>query len=226
MHNQVPHLLIVDDDVRILKLLERFFLKNNFLVSTALDITKAEEIIAHFTFDLIILDVMLPNISGLEFAKILRARLSPLPIVMLTALSDPSDRIRGLEAGASDYLTKPFEPDELLLRVNNLLKNRYKEVEVRNIVHIGSNIYNIKNKHLSRQGKYIALSSTEQKLFEALVDQIGTTISRENLCKIMGDLNERSIDVQINRLRAKIEHDPKIPKHLKTIRNIGYALYR
>ncbi len=218
-------ILVVDDDNRILKLLQQFLHQNGFLVSTATHVEDAKKLLELCAFDLIILDVMLPNITGLEFANIIRSTGNNVPIVMLTALSQAHDRVKGLESGASDYLTKPFEPKELLIRVNNLIKsyNNYKQQE--QIKRLGNHYYNFGTKQFVKNNHPVHLSSTEQKLLELLLQNAGQVFSRDELSKIMGGLSPRSIDVQIVRIRSKIEDDPKQPKYLKTIRNGGYAIY-
>ena len=222
MQNLNPNILIVDDDSRILKLLKQFLCKNNFSVSTANSTIEAKKLLDNIAFDLVILDVMLPEVTGLEFAKTIRSSGNFIPIVMLTALSEPQDRINGLESGASDYLTKPFEPKELLLRINNLISYHKRKVKIK---YLGDSYYNMESKEFIKKNQRILLSSTEQKLLEMLIENEGETILREELSKLMGGLSPRSIDVQIARIRSKIEDDPKEPKYLKTIRNSGYALY-
>jgi two-component system, OmpR family, phosphate regulon response regulator OmpR len=222
---QQSHILIVDDDAKILRLLKDFFLKNDFLVSIAADAQEAAGLLEEFIFDLIILDVMLPNITGLEFAQKIRETGSGMPIVMLTALFEPSDRINGLEAGASDYLTKPFEPRELLLRVRNLINNDKKNQQIQDIRYFGNNHYNLKTKEFFKKQQQIRLSTTEETLLDLLIKADGRIISRECLIQKIGVINTRSIDVQITRLRGKIEDNPKEPRYLKTIRNEGYALH-
>ncbi len=225
MQNPKSHILVVDDDNRILKLLKQFLSKNGFLVSTATSVPEAEELLKIFTYDLIILDVMLPNVTGIDFANTIRLSGSLVPIVMLTALSEINDRIKGLESGASDYLTKPFEPRELLLRINNLINNYTNYKKQGKIKRLGNNYYNFESKEFFKNNHLVQLSSTEQKLLELLINSEGKVISRDQLSKMMGNLSPRSIDVQIARIRSKIEDDPKTPKYLKTIRNDGYAIY-
>ena len=222
MQNLKPNILIVDDDSRILKLLKQFLCKHSFSVSTASSTTEARKLLDAIAFDLLILDVMLPEVTGLEFAKTIRSNGSSIPIVMLTAMSEPQNRIDGLESGASDYLTKPFEPKELLLRINNLINYHNRKAKVK---YLGNSYYNLESKEFIKKNQRILLSSTEQKLLEIFIENEGDTILREELCKIMGGLSPRSIDVQIARIRNKIEEDPKEPKYLITIRNSGYALY-
>ena len=225
MTNDKSHILIVDDDNRILKLLKKFLQQNDFLVSTALSAKEAFELLENFVFDLIILDVMMPEITGLEFAQKIKTTKKDLPIVMLTALSEPEDRIKGLESGAKDYVTKPFEPRELLLRINNLINSHNIYKKEQKSIRIGNCLYDLSTKSLSSDNIDIPLSYTEQKLFDLLIISKNEVITRDDLSIKMGGLNPRSIDVQIVRLRNKLEPDPKNPKYLKTIRNLGYALY-
>ncbi len=225
MNIDKPHILVVDDDIRILNLLKKFLRKNDFLVSTAVSAKEAFDLLENFLFDLIILDVMMSEITGIEFAKKISANNQTPPIVMLTALSEPEDRIKGLESGAKDYLTKPFEPRELLLRINNLIDSNNSYKKEQQSVRIGGLLFNLVTKNLSNNGMDVPLSSTEQKLLSLLLDWKNQVIAREKLSHEMGDLNLRSVDVQIVRLRNKIETNPKSPKHLKTIRNLGYVLY-
>ena len=225
MNSSKFHILIVDDDNRILKLLKQFLQQNNFLVSTATSAKEAFELLENFIFDLIILDVMMPEITGLEFAEKIKAAGKTLPIIMLTALSEPENRIKGLEAGAKDYITKPFEPRELLLRINNLIDSHNIYQKEQKITRIGNCVYDLSTKNLSCDNQDIPLSSTEQKLLDLLINSTNQTITRDDLSIQMGGLNPRSIDVQIVRLRNKLEPDPKNPKYLKTVRNLGYVLY-
>ncbi len=224
MQEHKAHILIVDDDTRILSLLKQFLNKNEFLVSTAVSAIEAKDSLKTYNYDLIILDVMLPSITGLDFATTIRDAGNNIPIVMLTALSEADDRVKGLEAGASDYVIKPFEPRELLLRINNLINN-YNPKKEKSITIFGNNFYNSNTKEFTKNDQIIPLSSTEQKLLEIFIGRLDTTISRFELSKIMGGLSERSIDVQITRIRNKLEDNPKEPKYLKTVRNEGYALY-
>lgn len=220
-----PHILIVDDDNRILKLLKKFLTQNNFLVSTSASATEASKLLSSFIYDLIILDVMMPKITGIDFAQRIRSSGILMPVVMLTALSEPEDKIRGLESGASDYVTKPFEPRELLLRINNLINSHKRFKKEQEVIRFGNNIYNLITKVLIQNGTDIKLSSAEEKLLDTLIESENKVISREELSSKLGGLNLRSVDVQIVRLRNKIEPDPKNPKFLKTIRNKGYVLY-
>jgi len=225
MQEYKAHILIVDDDSRILALLKQFLNKHDFLVSTASSALEAEELLKTTIYDLIILDVMLPSVTGLDFATTIREAGNNIPIVMLTALSEADDRVKGLETGASDYVTKPFEPRELLLRISNLINNYNHFKKETNIIKFGNNLYNLNTKEFIKNDQIISLSSTEQKLLEILLERSGESINRFELSKIMGGLSERSIDVQITRIRNKLEDNPKEPKYLKTVRNEGYALY-
>ena len=220
-----PHILIVDDDNRILKLLKKFLTQNDFLVSTSASATEASKLLSSFIYDLIILDVMMPQITGIDFAQRIRSSGILMPVVMLTALSEPEDKIRGLESGASDYVTKPFEPRELLLRINNLINSHKRFKKEQEVIRFGNNTYNLITKVLIQNGTDIKLSSAEEKLLDTLIESENKVISREELSSKLGGLNLRSVDVQIVRLRNKIEPDPKNPKFLKTIRNKGYVLY-
>ena len=220
-----PHILIVDDDNRILKLLKKFLTQNDFLVSTSASATEASKLLSSFIYDLIILDVMMPEITGIDFAQRIRSSGILMPVVMLTALSEPEDKIRGLESGASDYVTKPFEPRELLLRINNLINSHKRFKKEQEAIRFGNNTYNLITKVLIQNGTDIKLSSAEEKLLDTLIESENKVISREELSSKLGGLNLRSVDVQIVRLRNKIEPDPKNPKFLKTIRNKGYVLY-
>jgi two-component system phosphate regulon response regulator OmpR len=221
-----PHILIVDDDVRILKLLKAFLQKNDYLVSAAHSALEAEEYMKQFIFDLIILDVMMPNVTGIEFAKTIKSSGTHVPIILLTALSETADKVAGLSAGANDYISKPFDPQELLLRMKNLIDlygyNRHQQETVQ---FGASKYYNNTTKELIHGDKVVPLSRLEQKLLEVLVSQARVPIEREELAQLMDLTNARSIDVQIVKLRSKIEDDTKNPKFLQTVRGKGYALY-
>lgn len=219
------HILIVDDDSRILKLLKKFLSQSGYLVSTSSSAAEAINLLSNFSYDLIILDVMMPEVTGLEFARQIKDSGSVMPIVMLTALSEPEDRIKGLESGANDYITKPFEPRELLLRINNLINSHSLHKKEQELVIFGNNHYNLITKELIKDDATIKLSSSESKLLDSLLDSANQVISREELAQKMGTTNPRSIDVQIVRLRSKIENDPKAPQFLKTIRSKGYVIY-
>jgi two-component system phosphate regulon response regulator OmpR len=218
------NILIVDDDERILTLLENFLLKNGYQVTSAGSAKEAEKLFKFQTFDLIILDVMMPEVTGFEFSEKIK-KLNNVPIILLTALSKVEDRIKGLESGADDYISKPFEPKELLLRMRNLLDLYSKQQSNSKIVQFGSSSYNLLTKELKIGEEVIHLTSSEHKLLEFFIKNRNQILSRQDLLKEMGHVSLRSIDVQIVRLRAKLEPDSSKPKHLQTIRNGGYALY-
>lgn len=222
-----PKVLIVDDDSRILELLKQFFERNDFETYAAIDSIEAEEVMNCQEIDLLILDVMLPGVTGFDFAKKIKERTKKTPIILLTALSEPDNRVKGLESGADDYITKPFDPRELILRAKNLLE-LYKSSMSKlddDIIKFGDCEYSSSTKIMKIKEEEVILSSTEQKLFEYFLQNRGHPISREELSKVMGGLSDRSIDVQIVRLRQKIEIDPKNPKYLQTIRHEGYGLF-
>lgn len=222
-----PHILVVDDDSRILDLLKQFFTQNNYTVSTAISANEAEMLLKEFVFDLMVVDVMMPEVTGLEFAKRIKDSNAKIPIILLTALSEAEDKIKGLETGADDYVTKPFDGQELLLRAQNLIELYGSNQQDTYFHRFGNIIFDSEKRTLfdNSKGKDIKLSSTEKKLLETLIEYKGEILSRERLSRLMGDLNERSIDVQIVRLRAKIEDNPKEPKYIQTVRNEGYILY-
>ncbi len=222
-----PKVLIVDDDSRILELLKQFFERNDFETYAAIDSIEAEEVMNCQEIDLLILDVMLPGVTGFDFAKKIKERTKKTPIILLTALSEPDNRVKGLESGADDYITKPFDPRELILRAKNLLE-LYKSSMSKlddDIIKFGDCEYSFTTKIMKIKDEEVILSSTEQKLFEYFLQNRGNAISREELSRVMGGLSDRSIDVQIARLRQKIEFDPKNPKYLQTIRHEGYGLF-
>lgn len=217
-----PHILVVDDDIGIRKLVRRFLIENGYVVSLAANIKEGKLLLEQFIFDLIILDIMMPGESGIKFAKNNQAKL-PTPILMLSALGDVDDRVNGLESGAADYLAKPFEPKELLLRINNILKRNIKKDDSK--LAFGAFELDLKSGNLSRRGISIHLTSTEKKLLLFLVANNGKKVSREELVNVSPDANLRSIDAQIARLRTKIEDDPKVPIYLQTIRGVGYVFW-
>jgi two-component system phosphate regulon response regulator OmpR len=220
-------ILIVDDDTRILALLKQFLTQNGYSASTATDALEAEEMMKHTNFDLIILDVMMPKVTGLEFSSKIK-KLQNIPIILLTALNKVEDRIKGLEARADDYLSKPFEPKELLLRMQNLLQLYTKQKSDKvtgELVLFGHNSYNLTNKEFKKNGQITYLTSSEQKLLEIFIMHKNQPLSRQQILQEVDHVSVRSIDVQVVRLRAKIETDPSKPQFLQTIRNGGYALY-
>ncbi len=215
------HILVVDDDVRIRTLLSQYLIDNRYAISTASNIKECEKLLKEFVFDLIILDIMMPGESGVEF--IIRSReYLKIPVLMLSALGHVDDKVNALESGAEDYMTKPFEPKELLLRIQKILK---RQTPTLNNMKFGEFVFDLSNNSLSKDGKNIHLTQTEKKLLKILGKTMGQMVSREEMQKQLSDVNTRTVDAQIARLRAKIEADPKSPKHLQTIRGSGYVLF-
>ena len=210
MRLDLPHILIVDDDKRILQLINDYLIKNNFRISTANNALKAREKIENIEFDLIILDIMMPGESGLKLTDTLKKNNFKTPILLLSALGNADDRIKGLEIGANDYLGKPFEPKELLLRMKNLIKkNKYNKQKTK-IVKFGPYTFNLKKEILKKNGKIFILTSCEAKLLYILAKNDGKPIVRYNLSKILNiPTTSRALDVQITRLRNKIENNKK-----------------
>ena len=215
------HILIIDDDDRIRNLLEKYLIKNNFIVSTASNTTEARKIMQKYIVDLMIVDNMMPNESGIEFLHKIRQNNNNTPAIMLTALGEIENRIEGLSVGADDYLTKPFEPKELVLRMNNILK-RVNRLGDNNIINFDDFSFNLSKNELYKNNILIKLTDTEIKILNIFFGNLNIVLTREDLCKMLNGIDERSIDVQITRLRKKIELDPKNPKFLKTIRHKGY----
>lgn len=230
MNDLAPHLLIVDDDERIRGLLRKFLARNGFLVSVARDAAHARRVLAGLEFDLIVMDVMMPGEDGVALTRSLRETLNT-PILLLTARGETDDRIKGLEAGADDYLPKPFEPKELLLRINAILR-RMPEAEPENtapkILTLGSIRYDIERSELSEGGTAIRLTATETQLMRIFSQNLRQPVTRTKLVtdlgRDQGQAQERAVDVQITRLRRKIEADPKQPRYLQTVRGEGYML--
>ncbi|NHB75691.1 response regulator [Rhodobacter calidifons] len=222
------HLLIVDDDERIRGLLQKFLIRNGFLVSVARDAAQARKILGGLEFDLIVLDVMMPGEDGVTLTRELRKRMQT-PILLLTARGETANRIEGLEAGADDYLVKPFEPKELLLRINAILRRvpAAKAAEpVRQFLHMGAVRYDLDRGEMWRGEVPVRLTATEAALMRIFAAQPGVPLSREKLVADQGEdaAQERAVDVQITRLRRKIEDDPKAPRYLQTVRGEGYML--
>lgn len=215
------HLLIVDDDERIRNLLQKYLVENGYFVSSVKNCHEAELLLKAIQCDLIILDLMMPGETGLEFAKRLKLEIKDMtPIIMLTAMGEIEDRINGLEVGADDYLVKPFEPKELLLRISNILKRQVKNTA---IYCFGDLQYNGLLQSLEKHNQPIFLTSAEHSLLNFLLKNTNKVITRDVLALELG-INERSVDVQIVRLRSKIEANPSRPIFLQTIRGIGYSL--
>lgn len=225
-----PHLLIVDDDERIRGLLQKFLMRSGFLVSGARDAAQARRLLAGLEFDLIVLDVMMPGEDGISLTQSLRQRLMT-PILLLTAKGETQNRIEGLEAGADDYLVKPFEPKELLLRINAILRRvpqtRAAET-VPKVLHLGQVRYDVDRGELWNGTDLVRLTATEAALMRIFAAQPGEAVTRERLVGDLGrdegQAQERAVDVQITRLRRKIEADPKQPRYLQTVRGEGYML--
>lgn len=218
-----PHLLVIDDDTRLRKLLKKYLTENGFVITEAGNPEEAESIIDLLSFDLLIMDIMMPGKNGLDFTKELREKHFMTPILMLTAMGDSDNRIAGLEYGADDYLPKPFEPRELVLRINNILKRTAVGKKTQD-VYFGAYQYNIASGVLKQNDTPIALTTAEQELLRALAGRAGEAVSREELAEILQTDNVRTIDVQITRLRKKIEQDIKKPLCIQTVRGQGYTL--
>ncbi|MFP6733564.1 MAG: response regulator transcription factor [Rhodospirillales bacterium] len=219
------HILVVDDDDRLRRLLHRYLTENGFRVTAAADAADARAKMNSIAFDLVVLDRMMPGENGIDFAQSLRVT-SSIPILMLTAMAESGDRIGGLEAGADDYLTKPYEPRELLLRINNILRRLPAEPdETPTEARLGDVVFDIAREQLHRGAEHIPLTSTECRLLKLLAERPGAVFAREALLRIVAPGGgTRTVDVQVNRLRQKIEPDPKIPRYLQTVRGQGYIL--
>jgi len=224
MNEELPHVLVVDDDNRLRDLLGKFLGEHGFMVVIASDAADARDKMTLFAFDIIVLDLMMPGESGLDFAEDLRTR-SKIPILMLTAMGEPENRIEGLERGADDYLVKPFEPKELLLRLHNILKRLPSLSTPPADVKLGEVMFSPGRGELIRHGQPIRLTDVESALLGALARQPGEILSREELIELTGASGGgRAIDVQVTRLRRKIEEQAKLPRYLKTVRGKGYVL--
>ena len=223
MKNFKAHILIVDDDDRIRDLVKEYLKQNDYLVSTAKDANNAFEKTKIIKFDLIVLDIMMPGKTGLEFTKENKQKINT-PILLLTAKGEPSERIEGLEIGADDYLTKPFEPKELILRINNIL-NKTKSLEINRIIEFGNIKIDLMKLFIYKNHQRLKINNTEKLILEKMINSPGKIFKREEIVNLI-DLNkERSIDVIITRLRKKIEENPRNPKYLQTIRGEGYVLW-
>jgi len=221
--DNAPHILVVDDDSRIRDLLARYLQDHGFRVTTAIDAATARATMRSLAFDLLILDVMMPHESGLEFARSLRQD-SQVPILMLTARAEPEQRIEGLEVGVDDYLAKPFEPRELLRRVSNVLR-RGATAPASGEVRMGNFVFHIARGELKLDGETVRLTERERDLMRYFAQRPGVPVSRQELAKDANSDGERAVDVQINRLRRKIEKDPGNPVYLQSVRGKGYILY-
>jgi len=223
MEKSKIHILVVDDDDRIRELLKQYLEDNNFIVSTAVDSQNANVKLDQFVFDLIVLDVMMPGQSGFELTKEIKKKIN-VPIILLTAKGEVESRIAGLELGADDYLGKPFEPKELLLRINNIIK-KSKKIDTNKINEIGLAKIDLNRMTIKLKDKVNKINIAEKKVLVEMMSNPGKTYSRIQIGDISKISQERSIDVMITRLRQKIELDPKNPKYLQTIRGSGYVLW-
>ncbi|OUX53327.1 MAG: DNA-binding response regulator [Pelagibacteraceae bacterium TMED287] len=223
MEKNKPHILIVDDDDRIRELVKQYLNDNNFIVSTADNAEKAKKQIDQFSFDLAVFDIMMPGQDGFELTKEIKKKLN-LPIILLTARGESENRIKGLELGADDYLGKPFEPKELLLRIKNILSKSTK-LDIKKLNIIGKAKVNLNKMSIELNNKISKINNVEKKVLLEMLSSPGKTFTRSQIGSISGISQERSIDVMITRLRQKIELDPKKPKYLQTIRGSGYVLW-
>ena len=223
MNKNTFHILVVDDDNRIRELVKQYLEENNFMVTTAKDTDDAKDKFEIVKFDIIILDIMMPGEGGLSLTREIKKK-SPVPIILLTAKDEIRDRIEGLELGADDYLGKPFEPKELLLRVKNIL-NKVQKPVFPDEIYIGKTLINLKKLNIKIKNKTKKINPQERKVLEKMIESPGKVFSRDDIGKIINVSKERTIDVMITRLRQKIESNPKTPKYLQTIRGSGYVLW-
>ena len=223
MNNFIAHILVVDDDDGIRFLVKQYLNENNFLVTTSNSAENATEKIMIVKFDLIVLDVMMPGKSGLDFIRENKNSIDT-PIILLTAKGKANERVQGLEFGADDYLAKPFEPKELTLRIKNIL-NKTKKNNQRRIIEFDSIKINLNKLLIFKNGNEFKINNTEKTILDKMINDPGKTFSREEIGKLIDLKKERSIDVIITRLRKKIEVDPKNPKYLQTLRGAGYVLW-
>ena len=226
--DEAPHILVVDDDRRLRELLARFLGDNGYRVTTAANAADADQRLARLVFDAIVLDIMMPGENGFDFARRFRVD-SAIPILMLTARADGKDRINGLEIGVDDYLAKPFEPRELLLRLGNILKRTSVSDPAQSgprpdFVRFGPFLYGLSRGELRKNEEPIRLTEREREILTALAERAGEVVPREELAAQGTAANDRTVDVQMNRLRRKIERDPADPLYLQTVRGIGYRL--
>ena len=223
MEDNKPHILIVDDDDKIRNLLKDFLSQNNYIVSTAENAGHAKKILSILKFDVLILDVMMPGQNGYELTKEIRKEKN-IPIILLTAKGEVENRIKGLELGANDYIGKPFEPKELLLRIKNILRSNLK-IDLNSVHKVGNAKIDLNKMTINLNDKNSRINNSEKNILIEMLSNPGKTYSREEIGKISGISQERSIDVMITRLRQKIEMTPKHPKFLQTIRGLGYVLW-
>lgn len=222
MNQPKTHLLVVDDDDRLRDLLKRYLMREGHDVTTAKDAAAARRFLQTMTFDLIVLDVMMPGEDGLSLLKALRQEIDT-PVILLTARGQPAERIEGLKLGADDYLPKPFEPEELTLRIGSILKRAAPETPIEE-VRLSGMVFHVGKGELRRDGRLVRLTESETQLLSILASRAGDAISRQELAALTAAGVERSVDVQVTRLRRKIERDPREPVHLQTVRGVGYRL--
>ena len=223
MDNFLAHILVVDDDDGIRDLVKKYLNENNFLVTTSNSAENASEKIKIVKFDIIVLDIMMPGKNGLEFIEEHKSTINT-PIILLTAKGDANERVAGLEIGADDYLPKPFEPKELVLRIKNIL-NKTKTIEQKRIVEFSNIKIDLNKLLIQKENEEFKINNTEKIILERMINNPGKTFSREDIGKLINIDKERSVDVIITRLRKKIELDPKNPKFLQTLRGSGYVLW-
>ena len=223
MENNKKHILIVDDDNRIRDLLKDYLTENNYIVSTAENADRAKERLKYLKFDIIILDVMMPGQNGYDLTKEIKKQIK-IPVILLTAKGEVENRIKGLEIGADDYIGKPFDPKELLLRIKNIIDKNNK-IDLKFILYVGNAEIDLNKMIIKLNNKSKKINNTEKKVLLEMLANPGITYTREEIGKISGISQERSIDVMITRLRQKLELDPKNPKYLQTIRGSGYVIW-
>jgi len=221
--DQAAHILVIDDDTRIRVLLQRYLAEAGYRVTVAADAAEARQRLGGLAFDLLIVDVMMPGENGLDLTRDLR-RSDSVPILILTARVEPETRILGLEVGADDYLAKPFEPRELLLRIRNILKRGASPAPLIEQIRFGPFTFHIQRMELTRNNETVRLTDREKQIMRAFAEADGQTVDRLALLGTDGPAGERTVDVQINRLRRKIEDDPANPLYLQTVRGVGYRL--
>ena len=223
MNDFIAHILVVDDDDGIRSLVKQYLNENNFLVTTSNSAENAEEKVLIIKFDLIVLDIMMAGKSGLEFIKNNKSKINT-PIILLTAKGEAEDRVGGLEIGADDYLPKPFEPKELILRIKNIF-NKTKKNDQKRIINFDNIKIDLNKLLIIKNENEFKINNTEKIILEKMINNPGKTFSREDIGKLINLDKERSIDVIITRLRKKVETDPKNPKYLQTLRGVGYVLW-
>ena len=221
--NAKGHILAVDDDDRLRDLLKRYLTREGHDVTVAKDAASARKLMSAISFDLVILDVMMPGEDGLSLLESVREKKSDTPVILLTARSLPAERIEGLKIGADDYLSKPFEPEELALRITSILKRAAPEAPIEELKLSGM-VFHVNKGELRKDGRLVRLTESEMQLLSILAGRVGAAISRHELAALTAAGVERSVDVQVTRLRRKIERDPREPVHLQTVRGVGYRL--